>query len=69
MKIYAFWKYDLFPYVLWAEVEKLEDSKFYLKNWQGSYRTANKCLAILSEKKLKNIFKLLLKLKSVGIEH
>ena len=34
MKQYAFWKYDLFPYVKWGEVERFnEDGTIETKNY------------------------------------
>lgn len=39
MKQYAFWKYDLFPYVKWGEVEKLnEDSTVETKNYGAGHK-------------------------------
>lgn len=46
---YVFWSYDIFPHVLWAEVEKIEDGKFYLKDYQGAFKTKKTILAFLSE--------------------
>jgi hypothetical protein len=63
-KTYIFWKYDLFPHVLWAEVEKMEDGKFYLKGWQGAYRTKNTCLAILSEAEAQRFIQLFTAIKN-----
>ena len=50
MKQYVFWKYDLYPFVVWAEVDKIEDGRIYLKGWQGSYRTFKTIIALLGEK-------------------
>jgi len=38
-KLYAFWKYDLFPYLLGGEIESFkEGGRVYVPSYQASFR-------------------------------
>lgn len=34
-KLMAFWKYDMFPYLLWGEVYYMENDKVLVKGYEG----------------------------------
>ncbi len=39
MKLFAFWRYDLFPYTLGGEFTKMRDDGFvYVPNYRGWFR-------------------------------
>jgi len=37
MKQYVFWHYDLFPYVLWGKVDKIENGIIYTGSFQFNF--------------------------------
>ncbi len=38
-KLFAFWRYDLFPYILGGEVEKIrEDGKVFIKSYEHWFK-------------------------------
>lgn len=61
-KRYAFWNYDLFPYMLWAEVDEKHssDNKLYVPDYQGYVSNAK---FVLYESTAKLLIKRLEELK------
>ena len=36
--IYAFWKYDQYPYCLWGKISEFKDDKVYVDSYQGYFK-------------------------------
>jgi hypothetical protein len=64
-KTFIFWKYDEFPYVKWAELDRVEAGNFHLKGYQGRYVTFKSILGVLSEFSANEMIQRILKLEAL----
>lgn len=53
MKFFAFWSYDTFPFCIWGELTKADETHFWVKGYEG-FRFGNQCkIAFLPEAQAK----------------
>lgn len=64
MKMIAFWQYDTFPYCIWGELLKADETHFWVKGYDG-FRFGNKVrIAFLPEVQAKSVIDKLKKLSA-----